>query len=97
MSNANATSVALNIANGVYSDAEISQFVAAINEHRRRKTFVVKAAFRNGDKVEFLNRRNGLTVEGVITKICPKNIMVRQTNGSNLTWRVSPSLLKKVA
>lgn len=92
-----AVTIAQDIADGKYNDAQINMILAGVNEYRRRKGFVAKAAFKVGDKVEFVHRANGLTVVGIVQKIMPKNIKVLQTNGRTLNWVVSPSLLKKVA
>jgi hypothetical protein len=78
-------------------------------EQLRQVNKALKAAWRNteakvaisfavGDEVWFVGR-SGDKVEGVITKINQKTIQVKQTNGKNpgfpLTWRVSPSLLRR--
>ena len=90
----NATSIALDICNGKYSDAEMHQFIAAINEARRRKRMAAKATFHKGQTVEFLDQRTGLTIIGVVTKICPNHIKVLE--GMTRTWTVSPALLRAV-
>lgn len=51
--------------------------------------------FNPGDKVEFDSRRNGQKVTGVVNRINTKSVGVRATDGVN--WKVSPSLLRKVA
>jgi len=39
--------------------------------------------------------RTGLTVQGIVVKVMPKNIRVLQTNGRTVQWTVSPTLLRK--
>jgi hypothetical protein len=51
-----------------------------------------KLAFKVGSKVSFVGR--GVPVIGIVTKINRKTITVKTSSSA---WRVSPTLLKKVA
>lgn len=52
----------------------------------------LKFNFSVGQKVSFRDTRRARTIEGTIVKINPKNIRVLST--TNITWTVSPALLK---
>jgi len=51
-------------------------------------------AFRVGDKVTFVAKQ-GTVYNGVVEKVNQKTVAVK--TGPYQTWRVSPSVLKKVA
>lgn len=71
----------------------LNEIINTINFRRKELNRLIKNQFSVGDKV-FFNSRNRGIIEGVITKINRKNIVVRQ-NDSFTNWNVSPSLLKK--
>ena len=72
---------------------ELNDIVSTINYRRKELNRQVKNQFSVGDVVWF-NSRKGIKVEGKITKINRKNIVVSQDD-KYVSWNVSPSLLKK--
>lgn len=91
----NAKVIALHLADGLYGEDEIAMIIRGINAARARVRARAKAVLSVGQAVEFTNSRNGLTIQGVITKLGPKNVFVRQTNGVG-NWRVAPQLLRSM-
>ena len=77
------------------TDKEISEVISTINFRRKELNQQVKRQFGIGDRVWF-NGRNGVKVEGKITKINRKNIVVKEDEGW-IQWSVSPSLLREVS
>ena len=73
---------------------EINEVVNTINFRRKELSRLVKNQFSVGDKVSFNSKSKGGIIEGVVTKINRKNIVVKQDD-SVISWSVSPSLLKK--
>lgn len=80
---------------GTFSNDELHSLNRLIKNAYDRNVHVAAVKFRNGDKVEFLNRRNGLTIRGVVTKVNVKTVSV--FSEQNVNWKVSPSLLSKRA
>lgn len=91
----NATTIAKNILETNLSRDDLNRIINAINTKNRMLAMVAQAAFSKGDKVEFVNRRNGLTVKGKVVSIMVKNIKVLSDQG--VTWTVSPQLLRASA
>lgn len=60
----------------------------------KRVTAANAKAFRIGQKVEWKSKY-GRVETGTVAKVNQKTVQVKATSG--VTWRVSPSLLKKVA
>ena len=54
----------------------------------------VAQTFAVGDKVTF--NAKGRVVEAIVLKVNRKTIKVKETQGVDFRWSVSPSLLKKV-
>ena len=77
------------------TEAELRQLnssvVGELRQRRDEKNQNAKSQFRVGDSVKFAGR-HGITVEGNITKINPKTIVV--DGGINGSWKVSPSILE---
>ena len=71
----------------------LNEIISTINYRRKELNRQVKNQFSVGDRVWF-NSRKGTKIEGEITKINRKNIVVSQDN-SYVSWNVTPSLLKK--
>lgn len=95
-----AASIGLNeirarILTGNFSREDLQAINDAVGMAWRKSQNAVKAQFKFGDRVQFLNSRNGLTVEGQIVKINPKNIVVMEAGPIPRRWNVSPGLLKK--
>ena len=65
--------------------------IGEINYRRDQKNQQAKSKFKVGDDVKF-NGRNGVPVEGRITKINPKTIVIDA--GFRGSWKVSPSILE---
>ncbi len=83
------------IAANIHTNEDLNTLIRAINHKRTVLTMKVKNQFRANEKVEFTDRRTGLTVQGIVVKVMPKNIRVLQTNGRTVQWTVSPTLLRK--
>ena len=74
------------------STAELYDLNEAIREEFRRRQAQAGRSFRMGDTVTFSDKR-GAPREGKVVKVNPKTIRVLC---GNVTWSVSPTLLKKV-
>jgi len=86
----NAVQTAANAINTMNND-ELDQVVEAI---KLRRTYLSRRVTRQlavGDSVEFEAR--GRTVQGVVTKINPKTVIVLEVGYGK--WKVSASLLQK--
>ena len=90
-----ALEIARLIASDIHTNEDLNTLIRAINHKRTALALKVKAQFRANEKVEFIDRRTGLTVHGIVVKVMPKNIRVLQTNGRTVQWTVSPQLLRK--
>ena len=77
----------------IENSADYSKVVAELKAAGRNMQRDIKQGFSIGDRVSFSGKR-GNTERGEIIKINPKNIVVKT---DFVTWKVSPSLLKKVS
>lgn len=82
---------------------DFAQIARAFKLAQNRMLSVAAVAFRKGDKVEFTNSRNGLTIRGSVVKVNAKTIDVLSDDRAktwNLPgkgdWRVGASALRKV-
>jgi|APSaa5957512622_1039677.scaffolds.fasta_scaffold72584_2 hypothetical protein len=71
----------------------LNEVINTIKFRRKELSRLVKNQFSVGDKVSFNGKSRG-PIEGVITKINRKNIVVQQ-NDNFTSWNVTPTLLKK--
>jgi len=65
-----------------------------INYDFRKQQRIAACSFIEGQKVWFESTKYGRRIEGIITKVCQKNIKVKATDGMN--WTVSATFLNKV-
>lgn len=72
---------------------DYNQIVAEVKAASRNMQRTIKQSFSIGDMVQFAGKR-GNVERGEIIKINPKTIVVKT---DFVTWKVSPSLLKKVS
>ena len=70
-----------------------TQIFDKLKDFQDIKNIEAKSKFRVGEKVCFDGKRG--RVEGTITKIGRKNIVVKPNDGL-VSWRVSPSLVNKI-
>ena len=77
----------------IENSADYNKVVAELKAAGRNMQRDIKSTFAVGDMVEFAGKRGG-TERGEIIKINPKTIVVKT---DFVTWKVSPSLLKKVS
>ncbi len=70
--------------------AEMDQIAQMFNEARKLQSAQKKMMFAIGDKVSFVNNKQGL-ITGVITKKLRSNLVVKTEQGN---WRVSPGALQ---
>ena len=91
----NAAEIARLIDLDIHTNEDLDTLIRAINHKRTALAMKVKAQFRANERVEFTDSRTGLTVQGIVVKVMPKNIRVLQTNGRTVQWTVSPQLLRK--
>jgi hypothetical protein len=70
---------------------EMNSLIETIKFRRNQIQSEAKKLFRVGDKVYFVNKKQG-KVYGTVEKINRKYILVDQTNGM-MSWRVSPTFL----
>lgn len=73
--------------------ATLDAIIAEVKNRQRQMQQDIGSSFNVGDKVWFDAKRRG-RVEGLIEKINQKTIVVKTPL---VTWKVSPSLLKKAA
>ena len=73
---------------------DLNNLIDSIKFRRNQIQQEAKRLFKVGDKVFFVGKRNKGKVEGKITKINKKYIVVDEINGM-MSWRVSPTLLQK--
>jgi hypothetical protein len=73
---------------------ELRVINAALSARWKQLQRVAVVQFRPGDRVQFLNRRNGETVTGFVVKINQKSVSMRADSGVN--WKVAGCLLKPV-
>jgi fatty acid/phospholipid biosynthesis enzyme len=73
---------------------ELNMMIRIIKERQAELVKLESSSFKVGDTVQFMAQ--GDLIVGDVTKVNRKTINVRRTNGFGVTWRVSPSLLKKV-
>lgn len=73
--------------------SQLNEIISEVKARQRSLQAEVALNFYKGQKVSFASR-TGELVEGNIEKVNQKTIKVRQTNGRNVLWTVSPSLLK---
>ena len=72
---------------------DLNNLIDTIKFRRNQISQEAKRLFKIGDKVFFLNKKKG-KVEGMVTKINKKYIIVDETHGM-MSWRVSPTLLER--
>ena len=72
---------------------DLNNLIDTIKFRRNQIQQEAKRLFKVGDKVFFLNKKKG-KVEGMVTKINKKYIVVDETHGM-MSWRVSPTLLER--
>jgi len=77
----------------VDSNDELNQIIEAIKLQRTFLSRQTTRSLRIGDTVEF-DGRNGRTVQGTVTKINRKTVVVREAGYGQ--WRVTASLLRQV-
>ena len=78
------------------TSSELTLIINLIKERQKSLEREKAVSFVIGEKVEFDAGRRGY-IKGSIMKINSKTIQVKQTDGLGVTWKVSPTLLKKVA
>lgn len=69
--------------------------VGMFKQAQTRRQQMAAAVFKIGDTVKF--NAKGRVRQAVITKVNRKTIAVKETEGLGMQWKVSPSLLTKVA
>ena len=77
----------------LFDDNDLNNLIDTIKFRRNQISQEAKRLFKVGDKVFFLNKKKG-KVDGMVTKINKKYIIVDETHGM-MSWRVSPTLLEK--
>ena len=78
---------------GIETSADYNKVVTELKAAGRNMQRDIKQGFSIGDRVSFSGKRGG-EEHGKIIKINPKTIVVKT---DFVTWKVSPSLLKKVS
>ena len=81
-----------------FSSEDHNRIVNALKDRARMRSQMAKHQFTVGDKVEFNSDKRNMTVKGTVLKIARSTVHVREEPGSGfpgVTWRVSPSLLRK--
>jgi len=80
--------------------SDFEQITKIAERLKLQRTFVQNQNRRSlviGDTVEFVSR--GFLINGEVTKVNPKTVMVRQKSPNNVTtrWKVPAEMLKKVS
>lgn len=75
---------------------ELDMFIRMIRARQSMIALETANSLSVGDIVQFDAKTRGVIV-GEILKINQKSVNVKQHGGRGLTWKVYPSLLKKVA
>ena len=73
---------------------DLNNLIDTIKFRRNQISQEAKRLFKVGDSVFFVGKKGKGKVEGKITKINKKYIIVDETHGM-MTWRVSPTLLER--
>ena len=73
---------------------DLNNLIDTIKFRRNQISQEAKRLFKVGDSVFFVGKKGKGNVEGKITKINKKYIIVDETHGM-MTWRVSPTLLER--
>jgi len=68
--------------------------VERINHHFKQIQRIAACSFMEGEKVWWESSKYGRRIEGIIIKVCQKNIKVKATDG--MKWTVSATFLNKV-
>ncbi len=77
---------------GIETRAELNECYDILKHVSHTITQSEKSAFNVGDEVYWIsNKKKGMRIDGVITKVMPKNVKVRV--GIN-EWKVHPSFLR---
>lgn len=77
---------------GIKTRAELNECYDILKHVSHNITQSEKSAFNVGDEVYWIsNKKKGMRIDGVITKVMPKNVKVRV--GIN-EWKVHPSFLR---
>ena len=77
---------------GITTLAELNECYAILKHVSHTLTQNEKSAFNVGDKVYWnSNKKNGMRIDGVITKVMKKNVKVRV--GNDTQWTVHHSFL----
>ena len=73
---------------------DLNEVLRAVKDQRNWLARSTARSLTVGDRVRFDAGRRGFIL-GEVTKVNPKNILVRQ-DGAFTTWRVQASLLEKI-
>ena len=79
---------------GTWDHEDYECFYEALKDVRGQVNTVAKYQFQPGDRVRFEGRR-GKIVTGTVERLMQKNVRVTADGG--VGWRVSPSVLTKIA
>ena len=78
---------------GTWTNDELSSVIDAVKFARSRLGQTTKSSLRVGDSVEFTSMKNGMTYQGIVTKIAIKYVTVKTHAG---LWRVPANMLTKI-
>lgn len=79
---------------GSFTNDELSSVIDAVKFARSRLSQTTKSSLRVGDSVQFTSTKNGMTYQGIVTKIAIKYVTVKTSMG---LWRVPANMLSKIA
>lgn len=82
------------INNANMSGEQLSELNRLIVDSMRIEANKATLKFSRGNKVQWVNTRNGVTMTGTVDRIGPKNIVVNCGKDGN--WRVTATLLTLV-
>ena len=80
------------IVTGSFTNDELSSIIDAVKFARSRLTSLAKCTMRAGDRVKWNSPKQGVVVEGVITKVAVKFATVRTDKGM---WKVPMNMLEE--
>jgi hypothetical protein len=79
------------IITGTWTNDQLSSMIDAVKYARAQLAKDVKRSFNVGAKVQFTSSRTGRTMQGTVSKIAIKNIIVDTTEGR---WKVPANMLE---
>ena len=75
---------------------QLDELVDTIKYRRDELNRKLKDSFSVGDKVSFISSRDNKTINGTVSKVNRKRLVVKEDNSEWMAWNVPPSILTKL-